>query len=698
MLAGVVAFVVYFLSHSHRQILRNSELNVLLVTLDTTRADRIGSYGYEKGETPNLDYLAANGVRFANAYCQVPLTLPSHCSLMTGTYPIFHLVRDNGFYYLESDYVTLAEVLKDKGFKTAAFVSSFTVDSRFGIDQGFDVYDDKILENQVMKNFASEREADEAFNAFSGWMGKNFNQKFFCWLHFFDPHSPYDPPSPFKEKYSERLYDGEIAYMDSCVGKTIDLLREKNLLDSTLIILAGDHGEALGEKNEQDHGLYVYDVTMRIPLIFHLPNSLPQGLVIEPRVRLIDIMPTICDILNIPPGDVVQGTSLLPFIKKRKKEDLPSYIETYMPREYYGWSELIGLIDGDWKYIHAPKPELYNIKSDPIEENNVFGQESNVVSSMRERLNVIIENYSLRRKARKKRLTREEKERLRSLGYVANEYEDNTSKQALADPKDKIDEYALFTQAKKFELKKDYESAEKSYRELLCMNPDSPWFYVYLALLYEKMEKLDNAIRLMEEARKRFPDSAVILSRLSLFNLKKKKLDEAFDTSQAVLRIDPKHFEALYISADALGAMNKWKDALTFIRRALEIEPENKSLGIKYALCLSALNRKNDALEVYLRLREEYPDDPIIYRDIGIMYDAFGELEKARDNFKRALELDPSPNAFLNYAIVLEKCDQLEDAVYYLRLYLETTKEGNTEEKKRANRILAQWEARLQRL
>jgi arylsulfatase A-like enzyme/Flp pilus assembly protein TadD len=694
---AIIGIGLYFLlSPSSQQVKRNSELNILLVTLDTTRADRIGSYGYERAETPNLDQLALNGVRFANAYCQVPLTFPSHCSLMTGTYPIFHLVHNNGFYYLAPDYLTLAEVLKNNGFETAAFVSSFTVDSRFGLNQGFDVYDDKVLEKQVLKNFASERTAEKVFSAFSSWMDKNFSQKFFCWLHFFDPHSPYDPPSPYKEKYAERPYDGEIAYMDFYVGKTMDMLRQKNLLDSTFIILAGDHGEALGEKNEEDHGLYIYDVTMRVPLIFYSPNYLPQGLILEPRVRLIDIMPTILDMLNIPSGGEVQGTSLLPYISKRKKDDLSSYIETYMPREYYGWSELIGLIDGDWKYIKAPKPELYNLKSDPVEENNVFNLESKIVLNMQDRLNELIENNSLEREAGKRKLTREEQERLRSLGYVGVEFEDDRSKQILPDPKDKIDEYVIFIDAKMCEFEENYGRAEQNFKELLQLNPEAPWHYINLALLYEKMERLDDAIQLMEQARKIIPNSIAILSRLSLFYLKEKKPEDAFKVSQAVFRIDPEYFEALYISAVALSNMQKWNEALSYFQRALKIEPENKSLGIQYAHCLSALGRKKDALEVYLWLKDEYPDDPMIYRDIGVMYDTLGEMEKARENLKRAVELDPSPDNYFNYAVVLERSGQLKDAVHYLRLYLETTREANTEEKTRVKRVLAHWEARLQ--
>lgn len=689
-----VAFYVIF-SRPQSKITRNSELNVLLVTLDTTRADRIGCYGYERAETANLDSLASNGVRFANAYCQVPLTLPSHSSLLTGTYPIFHRVRNNGFYYLGSDFVTLAEILKDNGFKTAAFVSSFTVDSRFGLDQGFDFYDDNFLEGRALKNFTSERKAEKVFTSFSSWLDENYGQKFFCWVHFYDPHIPYNPPSPFKEEYSDRPYDGEIAYMDHYVGKTIDKLKEKNIIDNTLIILAGDHGEALGEKNEVDHGLYIYDVTMRVPFIFYSPNYLSQGLVVDSKVRLLDIMPTVLDMLKISVSEEVQGMSLLPYMSGKKKDDLPSYIESYMPREYYGWSELTGLIDGDWKYIKAPRPELYNLRTDPQEEINVYNKEKKIVSNMIEKLNTLVEKYSSGKETGKRKLTREEEDRLRSLGYLASEFPGDTSKKELPDPKDKINEYSMFAHARRYEYEKDYEKAERNYKELLRLNPDIPWNNVYLALLYEKMERLDDAIQIMEQGRKRLPHSIIILSRLSLFYMKKIRPEEAFETSQAILRIDPKYFDALYISGIALVNMGKWMEALDYFKKALEIEPENKSIRMQYAYCLSALDRGKDALKVYLHLKEEYPDDPTVHRELGMLYDSMGDLEKARENLRKAVDLNPSPNTYFNFAVVLEKSGDLKEAIHHLKLYLETTRDGNTSRKEQARKALTQWEVRL---
>jgi arylsulfatase A-like enzyme len=227
--------------------------NVLLITLDTMRADRIGAYGWSRGRTPNIDALAAAGVRFANAYCAAPLTLPSHCSILTGTLPLYHKVRNNGSYFLGPEAVTLAERLRDRGFRTSAFVASFNVDSRFGVDQGFAVYDDRSDEDQMLKTFRSERRADKVADAFIGWLGANSGSRFFSWVHFFDPHMPHDPPAPYKEEFSGDLYDGEVAFMDHELGRVISALRAKGLLEKTLVVVAGDHGGARREGKRSRH-------------------------------------------------------------------------------------------------------------------------------------------------------------------------------------------------------------------------------------------------------------------------------------------------------------------------------------------------------------------------------------------------------------------------------------------------------------
>jgi len=687
--------LVFAFSRAMDKIKKISDLNILLVTLDTTRADRIGCYGCEEAKTPNLDSLALGGVMFSNAYCQVPLTLPSHCSLLTGTYPLYHQVHNNGFYYLSPRNLTLAEILKEKGFKTAAFISSFTVDSRFGIDQGFDFYDDKFIEEETLKNFRSERKADRVYASFSHWLDENFKEKFFCWVHFFDPHVPYDSPSPYKEEFSERPYDGEIAYMDHYIGKIFEKLKQRNIVDKTLIILVGDHGEAFGEKDEVDHGFFIYDVTLRVPLIFYSKKYLPRGLVVDARVRLIDIMPTILEMLALPASKEIQGISLLPYVKSRKKEDLPSYIETYSPRENHGCSELIGLINGEWKYIQAPKPELYNLKFDPEEETNVIQKEEKVASAMRRELKDTIQKFSSDKDTRKKKLTHEEKERLRSLGYLEGGLSAGASDKPLPDPKDKIGMYRLFFQGNVYETKGDFLEAAKYYEELLRLNPDVPQNYVRLALVYQKMKKAKEAIQLLEQGRDIIPDSLVILSGLSFTYFSEGKFKEALKACHTILRIDPKFFDILYLSGMIMLEDRKWAEALSYFEKAIKIEPENKILQFRYASCLVAVGRSKDALKIYMRLKQEYPRDYKVYRDLAMVHISLGDIDMARENLKRAVEINPAPNTYFDIAFILEKIGDLKEAVQYLKLYLDTTPEVNTPRKNNAKKTLTQWQTRL---
>jgi arylsulfatase A-like enzyme/Tfp pilus assembly protein PilF len=690
----IFAVLLFFFLKTKNKVKRDSNLNVLLVTLDTTRADRIGCYGYAKAKTPNLDFLALNGVRFSNAYSQVPLTLPSHCSILTGTYPIYHQVHNNGSYYLSPSYVTLAEVFKKRGYKTAAFVSSFTVDSRFGLDQGFEVYDDKFQEDEVIKTYRSERRADRVFSSFSTWVDKNAEQKFLCWVHFYDPHLPYDPPFPFKEEFSDSPYDGEIAYMDLYVGKIIEKLREKYILDKTLIILAGDHGEALGEKGELDHGVFIYDNTLKVPFILYCKKNLPQGMTISSRVRLIDIMPTLLEMLKVPVDQKIQGISLLEYIEGRKKDDLPSYIETYSPRESYNWSELIGLIDSEWKYIQAPKEELYNLKRDPAEEKNLIDKENIITSEMKGKLKSMIRDYSSGIEAEKRKLTLEEQEKLRSLGYLGTESTEDIPRRDLPDPKDRIGDFQIMFQAKMYEFQRDYQKAIETYNKIISLAPRIRTNYYHLALIYMKVNRYEEAAQVLKKGIENIPD-VLLFARLGVAYVKLGKLKEALEANQAALRINPNYFGALISSGWVMNQLGKQKEALEYYQKALRIEPENRFLQMDYAHTLAASGRVDEALEIYNRLKSEYPNDYRIYEGISNVYSSMGDLEKSVRNFRKALALNPSPETYLDYAVILERGGNLKEAIYYLRLYLDTTPERDTPRKINAQKALARWERRL---
>jgi len=559
--------------------------------VDTTRADRLGCYGYAAAKTPHIDSLAARGVRFANAYSPVPLTLPSHASILTGKYPFAHGVRNNGSYKLPPEELTLAEILKSRGFVTSAFVASFTLDSRFGTAQGFDFYDDTFDSREALKTFRSERTADRVSSSFLKWLGENRGKRFFSWVHFFDPHLPYSPPEPFRQEFSGHPYDGEIAFMDQEIGRIMDSLERAGLFERTIIVLAGDHGEALGEKRELDHGLFIYDSTLRVPLIICGPFLPSRGAVVKSRVRLVDILPTVLELLQIDPPADLSGESLLPIIQGRESEDRASYAETFYPRENYGWSELLGLVDGRWKYIHAPRPELYDLANDPGETKNLVEEQDRTAVELSRKLSALAAQKKSGDERAGRRLTSEEESKLRSLGYLGGKSEPRSSG-PLADPKDKIEDYILYFRGNLFETRGEYDKAEACFRKVLELNPDVSWNYVNLGILLAKADRLSEATRILEEGRRRLPGSTVVLSHLMATYLRAGRVADALAAGKEILSIDPDHFDALYVTGDILARQGKWVEAISHFERALRIEPENEALLRSYRQALAERQKR----------------------------------------------------------------------------------------------------------
>jgi len=691
--AGLVYLMIF---RGRNPVKREPGQNILLITLDTTRADRLGCYGYAKARTPNLDQLAKSGVRFENVYCQVPLTLPSHCSILTGTYPARHNVRNNGTYVLGPDSLTLAEVLKEKGFQTAAFVASFSVDSRFGLAQGFDVYDDSFQAGLPFKTMNSERKADQVAAVFSAWLDKREAKPFFAWVHFFDPHLPYQPLPPFKEQFRDDPYDGEVACMDFYIGKVMQKLREKNLLGRTLVILAGDHGEAFGEKVETGHGVFLYEGTMRVPLIFYSENQLPQGKVVRARVRLIDIMATVLDMLGLQAPDKSQGISLVPYIEGRKRSDLESYIETFYPRENYGWSQLVGLVWADWKFIQAPRPELYNLASDPNETRNLYSSKGKVAADLNNRLESLLkESAGLSgAAASRSRLTAEEEERLRSLGYMSFA---GSAKSDYPDPKEKLDLLRLMQQAEAYEFEGRYEEAFPIYQKLLDLIPDAASSYVNLALCQARLKRFEETIQTLQKGLARIPRSEILLSRLGHTYLVTGRLQNALETMARGLEVSPENVDALTVSAGVLETLGKTEESRSYYERAMAVEPENKYLRVSYAFNLASSGEMDQAIEVYKKLIQDYPDDASLFQHLGIAYGIKGDYAKAIDSLKQATYILPTPTAYFNLAVAYERAGEVSEAIRYLRLYLENPK-GESEQRIRvAQSELARLEKSLQK-
>jgi arylsulfatase A-like enzyme/tetratricopeptide (TPR) repeat protein len=683
-LAAAAAFLI--LRPKAPAVARGDRLNVLLVTLDTTRPDHLGCYGGTGVKTPNLDALAANGVRFANAYAPVPLTLPSHASIMTGLNPVATGVHNNGTYELGADRTTLAEVLKADGYKTAAFVASFSVDSRFGLAQGFDLYDDNFQEGTPFKATNAERRAEQVYSLFSSWMDATKDEPFFAWVHFFDPHVPYNPPSPYREQFSDRPYDGEIAYMDYVFGQIMGKLRDRSLLGRTIVVVAGDHGEGLGDKGEWGHGVFLYDETLRVPLIFSAAGHLPSGTAVAPRVRLIDIMPTVLDLMKRTAPEGTQGVSLLPYIQKKRKADLDTYIETYYPRENFGWAPLTGLITKNWKYIRAPKEELYDIERDPAETNNRFAAEGKTAREMRDGLDRAVKDSLVPGASSGKRtLTSEEESRLRSLGYVgfaekaAGEAETGGGA-GEADPKDKREELKMIQDAEMAEFEGNLAGATALHEKMLALRPFAASSYVNLALVQARQKQMDAAVATLKLGLERIPGNETLLIRLGFTYLVEERTPEAFEVMGEVLKRNPKSMDALTAVAVILDNTGRKQEASAYFEQGLAIEPENKLLRTAYAGNLAKSRRLPEAIAVLEGLVKDYPKELAFARQLGIAYGMNREFDKSIGCFERILAAGPNPDALYNMALAYREKGNVEEAVRCLERYLQAP-QGEPEDK-----------------
>ena len=415
--------------------------NVLIVSIDTLRADRLASYGYAHAQTPVLDRLAASGLRFTQATTVAPLTLPAHASLFTGTFPTFHGVRDNGQFYLADEQTTLAEVFKGQGYRTGGFVGAFVLDRRWGIAQGFDTYFDNfdLSKYELAAGIdAAQRPADEVVSRAMAWLKEASNKPSFAWVHLYDPHAPYAAPEPFASRFPATMhgaYDAEVAFVDAQVGRLLDALGDAR--DETIVVVTGDHGESLGEHQEQQHGFFVYDAVTQVPLIVAAPGISPGAP--TDQVRIVDVMPTVLEAAGIPVPAAVQGRSLLPAARGQRL-DLLALSESWYPRYHYGWSELTAVRDGRYKFIAAPRRELYDLLNDPGERTNLAPFNPQRVAALERALGEITGATSGSSKPQApQQVDPDVEERLRALGYVGS----SLSPRALedrprGDPKDKI--------------------------------------------------------------------------------------------------------------------------------------------------------------------------------------------------------------------------------------------------------------------
>jgi arylsulfatase A-like enzyme/Tfp pilus assembly protein PilF len=689
---AAMALVFYFFS-SHRRtrkVLTNPLSNILIITLDTTRADRLGCYGYAAASTPNLDRLASSGVRCQSAYSPVPLTLPAHCSIFSGSYPPAHQVRNNGSYFLPGAVTTLAEMLRDRGYDTSAFISSFTLDSRFGLDQGFDIYDDD-FGAETGKTYQSERTAKAVFSAFSRWLSSRTDHKFFSWIHFFDPHAPYDPPEPFRSAFAGNPYDGEIACVDHYIGAIITLLEEKKLLQNTLLVIAGDHGEAFGEHGEFGHQVFCYQENLLVPLIFNAPGRLPENRLLRQKVSLTDIMPTILDFLQIPRPAASGGKSLLPAMNNAILPDRDIFVESRFAQEAFGCAPIQGIIQKNFKYLDLPKPELYDLQNDPKERKNLVSRSAASSQKIKKSLKEFNSRFSDQKGQSSRRLTTVEKNTLAALGYISGLTAGETAA-ARPDPKDRIAGWQKFNLGAEQAANNQFNDAENSLRQAVAMIPEYVGSYTILANLYYKQGKSAQALALFEEAMPRLSNDATLKTEFAALLIKMNRFDQALVLLRELEKMNLVDKKAFIFSR--LGQIYEQQgnlpQAISDYRRAVEAEPENSSYTRRLAYLLHRSNRLAEALEIYRRLEQITPEDIQLTRDMAIVHAQLGDFPLAKKYFEKALQRSPDPNLYFNFALLLARQGDYRQAAAMMEKFLAAAGPESAQAQA-ANRHLAAW-------
>lgn len=562
--------------------------NVLLITLDTTRPDHLGCYGYQERVSPALDSLLAHGVRFDDAVASAPLTLPSHATILTGLYPPSVGVRDNGTYQLKPEYATLAEMLKERGYDTAAFIASFVLDRRFGLDQGFGHYDFKVAEDSRAgtESLQNERRADGVSNSMLEWLGRRQrageSRPFFAWVHYYDPHHPYDSPIASEARFHGKpAYDAEIAFMDRHIQRILDALDKHKLRERTLIAVVSDHGESLSEHNEPHHGIFIYESTMRVALMLSSPALFSGAHRVDDRlVGTVDVTPTILDLVGAPVPAGLDGVSLL---DAQASADRALYIESYYPREKLGCSPLYGLRRRGEKFILAPKPEYYDLRRDARELDNRYASGADAVSRLSQELQERLTRWNQEGTALAgaRATSAQEQQALESLGY-AGQAKEATSKE-LPDPKDQLAIINQMSEVKHLREAGRYEEALSLAREVAaqCDGFDGPVLNV--AWLYVKLNQRPRAIEVLDEYAQRHP-SADVLIALAKELAAEKRWDEMERALQAAEIKDPRRGSIAELRGDRLVQEQRYREAAEAFEQALRMDSERIGPAVREKL------------------------------------------------------------------------------------------------------------------
>jgi arylsulfatase A-like enzyme/Flp pilus assembly protein TadD len=679
------------------------DFNYIIISVDTLRADRLGCYGFSDVKTPTIDMFASIGVKFERCIAQTPLTLPSHTSLLTGTFPTFHGVRDNGGFLVPQEMNTIAELFKQNGFQTSAFVAAYVLDSKWGIDQGFDYYFDNfdLSKYKTISLGNVQRPGNEVVDEVIPWLDRHKQQKFFTWIHLYDPHTPYEPPSPYNEMYPDHPYIGEIAYTDSQIARIWEYLEKNGLVDNTILVFTSDHGESLGEHREMAHGFFVYQAGVHVPLIFVTPFELFQGISRSAVVSLVDIMPTVLDLSGIPIPDQVQGKSLVPIFSSESQTKYFSYSETFYPRFHYGWSELKSYQDERFKLIVAPRLELYDLADDPGELNNLIDGQPEEARRLMSLINEFIEEtgkdaYDLDYS----HMDEESRQKLAALGYIGTFAASSSLEgRRLGDPKDKIVVFNRLSRARELGLEGEFDRAVRMIEEIIEEDPEVIDAYSALGILYKRENLHEEAIDTFLKVLDMKPDDHNAVTNISSSFVQMGKLDEAeafiLERFESLKQDSQIHFSLGYIknlkkeyeeaakyfqkcielnpsSASAYNALggiyivqNDLDKAETFLNKANGLNSKLLNLHYNYALLLEARGDLSGAISEYLQELENIPHNFRASYNLSRLHRISGDQEEELVYLDKTIESNPEfpLSYFYKARIYLNRGEKFEEAI-----------------------------------
>jgi arylsulfatase A-like enzyme/Tfp pilus assembly protein PilF len=628
--------------------------NVILITLDTTRADRVGFLGSKRGLTPNIDALARQSVVFTHAYSQVPLTTASHATILTGTYPQFHQVNDFGV-PLAEDLPYAPYIFRGNGYHTAAFVGSLVLDpntrSAPGFERGFDTYDAGFHRRHMGESRyqAIERRGGEVVAHALAWLAVHQKGPFFIWVHLYDAHDPYDPPEPYKSRYAAAPYDGEIAYVDSAVGKLLSQLRVRGLYDGALIAVMADHGEALGDHGETTHGIFLYDETIRVPLLFKLPRERSAGRRLDTRVGLVDVLPTILQAVGIAVPHDMQGESLLPMLKPAADtpHDRPAYAESDYPHRTFGWSSLRSLRTGKYLFIEAPRQELYDQSADPKAEHNLSTTSMAVANTLASQLDAFRQKTGTAKEAPKVSTDPGLQERLNALGYVATDSSSSSMpgiKDTGADPKDKAEVVNLLHRAEMAKEEGRFQEAVPLLEQVIALEPNLPITYLQLGTSLSSLKDYEKAVPILRKAVEMRPDLTIPRYQLGSALFETGDFVGAAAEFETAVARSPNWPEAHLSLATAYARADRLKDAIPEYEKVIEVRPNHYSAHLLLGRAQALSGDPAAALPNLAKAAELQPKSPEPHRFLADAYVELGRQDDAKRERAAAQRLRASGN------------------------------------------------------